>query len=114
MGISIVVFSVAPALGAAIGVCITESSISKEINDLPLQILQGIATGTIVYVVFFEIIPKAKTVGGTGKQHIIAMVLGFAIFLPSLYFHHEHEDENEPPCPSSYPLHLNRAGLSVL
>ena len=79
----------------------------------------GIATGTIVYVVFFEIIPKAKTVGGTGKQvicrtrvdkdvtliqepalhqilkrshiishfqHIIAMVLGFAIFLPSLYF----------------------------
>ena len=79
----------------------------------------GIATGTIVYVVFFEIIPKAKMVGGTGKQvicrrrvdndvtpiqepalhqilkrshiishlqHIIAMVLGFAIFLPSLYF----------------------------
>ena len=30
----------------------------------------GIATGTIVYVVFFEIIPKAKTVGGTGKQVI--------------------------------------------
>merc|ERR1712223_2251324 len=78
----------------------------------------GIATGTIVYVVFFEIFPKAKSVGGTGKQvicrtrvdkdltpiqeppvhqlfkyhiifhfqHIIAMVLGFAIFLPSLYF----------------------------
>ena len=35
---------------------------------------------------FFEIIPKAKAVGGTGKQHILAMILGFAIFLPSLYF----------------------------
>ena len=78
-----------------------DSAIETKI-DLPLQILQGailkklcfilifisigIATATIVYVVFFEIIPKAKTVGGTGKQHILAMVLGFAIFLPSLYF----------------------------
>ena len=25
-------------------------------------------------------------VGGTGKQHIAAMILGFALFLPSLYF----------------------------
>ena len=43
-------------------------------------------TGTVLYVVFFEIIPKGKVVGGTGKQHIAAMILGFAIFLPSLYF----------------------------
>merc|ERR1711874_324131 len=97
MGISIVVFSVAPALGAAIGVCITESSTSKEINDLPLQILQGIATGTIVYVVFFEIIPKGKEVGGTGFQHVLSMVLGFAIFLPSLYFHGAHEEHQDCP-----------------
>jgi len=108
--ISIVVFSLAPALGSAVGIILTEawgsdSQVTDQI-DLPLQILQGIATGTIVYVVFFEIIPKAKTVGGTGKQHIIAMVLGFAIFLPSLYFHHEHEDET-PPCPSVNPTLLN-------
>jgi len=53
-----------------------------------------------VYVVFFEIIPKAKAVGGTGKQHILAMVIGFAIFLPSLYFHsvHEHGEEDPPIC----------------
>lgn len=113
--ISIVVFSLAPALGSAIGIILTEgwgsdSQVTDQI-DLPLQVLQGIATGTIVYVVFFEIIPKAKTVGGTGKQHIIAMVLGFAIFLPSLYFHHEHEDES-PPCPPVNPTLLNPAGWS--
>ena len=51
----------------------------------------GIATGTVLYVVFFEIIPKGKIVGGTGKQHIAAMILGFAVFLPSLYFHEDHE-----------------------
>ena len=87
--ISIVVFSIAPALGALIGILLTELSFDCSVQqriDLPLQILQGIATGTVLYVVFFEIIPKGKEVGGTGKQHILAMILGFAIFLPSLYF----------------------------
>ena len=87
--ISIVVFSIAPALGALIGILLTELSFDCTFQtkiDLPLQILQGIATGTVLYVVFFEIIPKGKEVGGTGKQHILAMILGFAIFLPSLYF----------------------------
>ena len=50
------------------------------------NLFAGVATGTVLYVVFFEIIPKGKVVGGTGKQHIAAMILGFAIFLPSLYF----------------------------
>lgn len=104
--ISIIVFSLAPALGSAIGIVLTEAwgadtDVAGRI-DLPLQILQGVATGTIVYVVFFEIIPKAKSVGGTGKQHILAMVIGFAIFLPSLYFHHEHEDD-AAPCPTLPP-----------
>jgi len=113
--ISIVVFSLAPALGSAIGIVLTsawggDAEVTARI-DLPLQILQGIATGTIVYVVFFEIVPKAKTVGGTGKQHILAMVLGFAIFLPSLYFHHEHEDEGHSSCPPSSPLPLPLATL---
>jgi len=93
--ISIIVFSLAPAFGAVIGILLTEISYNcalQERIDLPLQILQGVATGTVLYVVFFEIIPKGKTVGGTGKQHIAAMILGFAIFLPSLYFHEDHEE----------------------
>jgi len=99
--ISIVVFSLAPALGAGIGVALTLTSDDHEINDLPLQILQGIATGTIVYVVFFEIFPKAKEVGGTGFQHVISMILGFAIFLPSLYFHGAHEGHGDDNCPNA-------------
>jgi zinc transporter ZupT len=81
---------------------LTELSYNSGTIDLPLQIVQGhyikilknkllclfigLATGTILYVIFFEIFPKAKQVGGTGTQHILAMVLGFAIFIPSLYF----------------------------
>ena len=48
------------------------------------------ATGTILYVVFHEVLPKGRAVGGSGKQHIAAMILGFAIFLPSLYFREQH------------------------
>ena len=44
----------------------------------------AIATGTVIYVIFFEIFPKAKDIGGTGFQHVISMLAGFAIFLPSL------------------------------
>lgn len=103
--ISIIVFSLAPALGSTIGIILTEMSLESSSIDLPLQILQGVATGTIVYVVFFEIIPKAKTVGGTGKQHILAMILGFAIFLPSLYFHHdEHHDSDSTSSPCTTTL----------
>jgi len=105
--ISIVVFSLAPAVGSTVGILLTELSFDSSIEskiDLPLQILQGIATGTIVYVVFFEIIPKAKSVGGTGKQHILAMILGFAIFLPSLYFHQDHEGGGESSCSNSTTL----------
>jgi len=107
--ISIMVFSLAPAIGSFTGIFLTElldTSIESKIN-LPLQILQGVATGTIVYVVFFEIIPKAKSVGGTGRQHIIAMVLGFVIFLPSLYFHQEHDEVGSNKCVNSSLVNLN-------
>ena len=42
--VSIVVFSLAPALGALIGILLTELSYNCEVQeriDLPLQILQG-------------------------------------------------------------------------
>jgi len=95
--ISIIVFSLAPALGVVIGIMLTELTYSATINDLPIQLLQGIATGTVIYVVFFEIFPKAKSLGGTGFQHVISMMIGFALFLPSLYFHgiSHHGDEED-------------------
>ena len=54
------------------------------------SLIEGVAAGVILYVVFFEIFPKAKLIGGTGKQHIFAMVVGFLIFLPSIYFRKFH------------------------
>jgi len=101
--ISTVIFSFSSAIGSLIATILAELSVDSVSLNLPLQIVQSVAAGVILYVVFFEVFPKAKMVGGTGTQHILAMVLGFAIFLPSLYLHgHEHEHgHEESTCPSN-------------
>jgi len=85
--ISIIIFSLAPAIGAGIGIILSDVADGATVSKLALQIIQDIATGTVVYVIFQEIFPKAKEIGGTGAQHIIAQIIGFSIFLPSLYWH---------------------------
>ena len=102
--------------------------ISYKKNNSPHNLFEGIATGTIIYVVFFEIFPKAKTVGGTGTQHILAMVLGFVIFIPSLYFRKhvakidrftyfcfldEMTEEESPKCPDSKDLEYCWSMLNI-
>ena len=54
------------------------------VNQTAVQSIQAIATGTVIYVVFFEIFPKGKEIGGTGFQHVVAMTAGFLAFLPTL------------------------------
>ena len=44
----------------------------------------ALAAGTILYVVFFEIVPRAKDVGATGIEQVTAMTAGFAVFLPTM------------------------------
>ena len=44
----------------------------------------ALAAGTILYVVFFEIVPRAKEVGATGIEQVAAMTAGFAVFLPTM------------------------------
>ena len=96
--LSIIIFSLAPAIGTVIGIVLTLNSSNEVVNisgELPLQILQALATGTVIYVIFFEIFPKAKEIGGTGLQHVISMIMGFAVFLPTLAFHGAHEHHHE-------------------
>ena len=89
--VSIGVFSFAPLIGVAIGIILTEVAYEDSVNQTAVQCIQAIATGTIIYVVFFEIFPKGKEIGGTGFQHVVAMTAGFLAFLPTLLlrkYHH--------------------------
>ena len=113
--LSIIIFSLAPPIGTVIGIVLTLNSSdsgSEVVNiseELPLQILQALATGTVIYVIFFEIFPKAKEIGGTGFQHVISSIIGFAVFLPTLAFHaaHEHHEDDESNCTNLYRKEIN-------
>ena len=81
--VTMAVFSGAPALGFTIGHFIYDSTEAGS-GSLAVEVIMALATGTILYVVFFEILPKAKDIGSTGFQQVLAMVAGFGVFLPTL------------------------------
>ena len=49
--------------------------------------VQGLAAGVILYVVFTELLPKARLLGGGGGGvlQVAAMLGGFILFLPVIY-----------------------------
>lgn len=55
--IYLVVFSIVTPIGVGIGIAVSESSHANE-PSIPAGILQGIACGTLLYVVYFEIVAK--------------------------------------------------------
>lgn len=55
--IYLIVFSIVTPIGVGIGIAVSESSTANE-PSIPAGILQGIACGTLLYVVYFEIVAK--------------------------------------------------------
>ena len=59
--IFIATFSGVSPIGAAIGILISETvTDSGSLQTLAITILQGLATGSLIYVVFFEVIEKER------------------------------------------------------
>ncbi len=101
--ISIGVFSVAPALGVIIGLILDDFASSGPV-EVGTQFLQGLAIGVIIYVVFFEVFPKARKIGEVAKIdgmfNVLAMISGFILFIPSLIL-------RKSNFVSSYPMSIN-------
>lgn len=55
--IYLVVFSIVTPIGVSIGIAVSEGSSANQ-PSIPAGILQGIACGTLLYVVYFEIVAK--------------------------------------------------------
>ena len=59
--IFITTFSVISPIGAGIGLAISETVTSEaSLHSSAVTILQGLASGTLLYVVFFEVIEKER------------------------------------------------------
>lgn len=74
-------FAVVSPLGIGIGMIVSNSNHSS--TDLISVILQGLASGTLLYVVFFEILQNDKK---SGLKQFLAVLLGFTImFIIALF-----------------------------
>ena len=76
----LVTFSLITPLGIGLGVGVTGLG-SQEVSPLVLATLQGLAAGTILYVVMFEVLnrEKAKEISGLGQ--LLCIMLGFTAML---------------------------------
>ncbi|XP_072142535.1 zinc transporter ZIP1-like [Dermacentor andersoni] len=75
--IYIAIFSVMSPLGALIG-AVTKN----KLEDSPVVAgLNGVATGTLLYVTFFEVLQRDKNSQLSGMLQLLAVLLGFCIML---------------------------------
>ena len=60
-------FALSSPIGAGIGIGLSESISSEaSLQSSAVTILQGLATGTLLYVVFFEVVEKERQKGTNG------------------------------------------------
>lgn len=70
----VALFAVVSPMGIGIGIALSESS--TENMEVASVFLQGLASGTLLYVVFFEILNKDKT---GGLRNYFSIVVGFCV-----------------------------------
>ena len=74
------VFSFISPLGIGVGTAIFEAGDSG-VNELTVSTLQGIAGGTILYVVMFEVLNRERVKDVPGLLQLFGIILGFCIML---------------------------------
>ena len=75
----LVVFSLTSSLGIAGGIVVTE--VGAGVSDLVVNTLQGLAAGTLLYVVMFEVLNRERQKQLSGLLQLIAVLLGFIIMI---------------------------------
>jgi len=75
-------FALISPVGAGIGILLSETVKSEaETQTVVVTVLQGLATGTLLYVVFFEVIEKERQKGTSGTIQVTFIILGFLCML---------------------------------
>ena len=70
------VFCAVSPIGIGIGMALTDPG-EAENNSTALIVVQGIATGSLLYVVFFEILEKERQKPVPGVLQVLGVSLGF-------------------------------------
>ncbi|XP_033634010.1 zinc transporter ZIP1-like [Asterias rubens] len=81
---SSICFSVMAPIGIVIGVLVTEgfNSIAHGITS---GVLQGLATGTFLYITFFEVLPMEMSQPGDRLLKLLSTLIGFSVIVGTLF-----------------------------
>lgn len=79
----LLLFSFMTPLGIGLGVALTESS--DPLHQLARSVLEGIATGTFLYITFLEILPHELSSGDQRIGKVIVMLCGFSVITAILF-----------------------------
>lgn len=77
-------FAAMSPLGIGVGMGLTETKMSLQ-HQLARSTLEGLATGTFVYVTFMEILPQELQSAANRIPKVAAMLVGFAVFTAVLF-----------------------------
>jgi len=76
-------FSLVTPIGIAIGITLIETTTktSSHGSSASAAILNGLAAGTLIYVVFFEILEKERQRKSNGLVQVVFIILGFLVMI---------------------------------
>lgn len=75
------IFSMVTPLGIAVGLILDHfKNDSENLGPTP-TILQGMAAGTLLYVVFFEVLARERANEKSGLLQLVAIIIGFTLML---------------------------------
>ncbi|XP_014283084.3 zinc transporter ZIP1 [Halyomorpha halys] len=88
----IATFALVSPLGIGLGLIIsTEGALDSPPLALASVILQGMAAGTLLYVVFFEVLQREKSHSRYGLAQLLAIMAGFIVMIAlGIFIGHQH------------------------
>ena len=72
-------FALVSPIGIGIGIALSETDDGGGDSDVANVILQGLATGTLLYVIFFEILQKQHNSKESGLKQLLSIGVGFGL-----------------------------------
>ncbi|GLG96463.1 Uncharacterized protein GBIM_03441 [Gryllus bimaculatus] len=90
----VVVFAAVSPIGIGVGVALSGDGGASDVeHGVANSLLQGLASGTLLYVVFFEVLQRERAAAaGLGLRQLLAVLAGFALMFGLLIAAgHEHD-----------------------
>lgn len=79
--LTLIVFAIMSPIGVGVGTAITETGAPNDLaTDTASSILQGLATGTFLYVTFFEVLNR-ELESGYDLRKVLSVMIGFSAII---------------------------------